>query len=275
MTFKHVDSETSQWLAVEDAFLSSRLTISQQSLNILEIGIYTGAWSIDMLLNNPKLIGFGIDPFPGMQDIEAIMSANMSVYGVSSRFKHFQSYESLETNHGGLKYAVIHIDGEHTERAVNRDLKFAASSICDDGLIIVDDIFHSDFPGIASSVFNFLSKENYCSFLLTSHKMYICRKEYYEKYRTLGLNILEDSGFSFNLGNEQIYGIYQDNSVSGYPQIKVRGTPISRKSTRFIGLKIYKQKSFSIKIAKKYLAATLEAILPGLLYVGLRNLLRK
>jgi hypothetical protein len=275
MVFKHVDSETSQWLSVTDAFLSSRLTISQESVNILEIGLYKGAWSIDILMNNSDLNGFGVDPFPGMQDIEAKMIANMSFYDVSNRFKHYQSYESLEKDLGKLKYATIHIDGEHTERAVNRDLKFAALNICDDGLIIVDDIFHSDFPGIAASVFNFLGKEGFSSFLLTSQKMYICKKENYEMYRSAGLDLLKDSGFSFNLGNEQIYDIHQDNSVYGYPQIKVQDSPINRKSIKCIGLKVYKQKSLTLRNARKYLAVILEAILPGLLYAGLKNFVRK
>ena len=275
MAFKHVDSETSQWLSILDAFLSSKLMISQKSKNVLEIGVYKGAWSIDMLLNDTDLNGFGVDPFPGMQNIEKLMLDNMSYYNVANRFKHYPNYESLLENHGNLKFAVIHIDGEHTEIAVDRDLKFAASNICEDGIIIVDDIFHSDFPGIPSSVFNFLNKEDFSSFLITPQKMFICKKKHYEVYRSAGLNLLENSGFNYNLGNEQVYGIHQDNSVAGFPQIKVHASSISRKTTRNFGLIIFKQKTLSIERAKKYLYTFLQAILPGLLYTFLRNISRK
>jgi hypothetical protein len=274
MVFKHVDSETGQWLSPIDSFLSSNLTISQQSNRILEIGVYKGAWLIDMLMNQSRLSGFGIDPYPGMPKIKDRMFENMNFYEVSRRFQLFKNYEGLSSDVNGLKFASIHIDGEHTERAVKRDLEFAQENICDDGLIIVDDLFHPDFPGIPSAVYNFLRTEDFASFLITDKKMFICRKRCYEMYRLTALSLLSEHRLNHNLGDTPIYEISQDNSVSGFAQIKVPNQLSDRRARRNLGLVVLKRKEFSRYNLRRSLLGVLKAVLPGFVFATIRHIIK-
>lgn len=274
MVFKHVDSETGQWLSVIDSFLSSNLTVSRESNTILEIGVYKGAWLIDMLMNQSRLNAFGVDPYPGMPKIQDRMLENMDFYGVSGRFHYFKDCESLNLVGTEVKFASIHIDGEHTESAVERDLEFAKSHICNDGLIVVDDVFHPDFPGIASAVYCFLRKEDFASFLITDKKMYICKKTHYEMYRSIGLSLLSKYRIGYNLGDTPIYEIFQDNSVSGYAQIKVPNLFSDRSAYKNIGLEIYKRKEISMNVFKKSLIEFMRALLPRIVFDKLKTIIK-
>ena len=69
--FNFIDDDSSEWLDLIDAFFSTTLVNTAQCANILEIGVWKGAWSIDLLLNRPEIVGYGIDPYPGFETIRA------------------------------------------------------------------------------------------------------------------------------------------------------------------------------------------------------------
>ncbi len=101
---------------------------------------------------------------------------DVTKYRFQDRFKIYKSTEALLRDwNPNFKFDLIHIDGEHSQKAVERDLKVAAKVLSDSGIIIVDDYRDQHFPGIAAGVFNFLSLNDFASFCLTPNKMYICR----------------------------------------------------------------------------------------------------
>lgn len=104
-----------------------------------------------------------------------------------------QNIELLD-NYNGIsgEFDLVHIDGEHTEVAVDRDLKFAKVNISSDGLIILDDIFHTKFIGVLSAAFKHIHECDIVPFLISRQKMYMCRKDKYEFFYSRAANLLHE-----------------------------------------------------------------------------------
>jgi hypothetical protein len=252
MIFTHVDSETAEWLSVLDAYLAASLVDISNSAPALEIGVWKGAWVIDLMLNNREIRCYGVDPYPGFEDVRKILFHNLFRYKVEDRFSLFPSVDDLQNETERTSFSMIHIDGEHSEDAVKKDLFFAANMIADNGLIIIDDIYHQEFPGIASASFSFLHNSDFASFLITGNKMYVCKKVMHQYFRNKAILLCQDSEIEFSIGfKSHIGGNYtQENSICGYPQIIVR--PSLQSLTKFyarIGLEQAEDGHKAIKIS--------------------------
>jgi hypothetical protein len=141
------------------------------------------------------------------------------------------------------------VDGEHTEKAVSKDLRFADKLLNSNGILIVDDFFDKRFPGVTSATFEFISKYNYRIILITDHKAYICRKLSHKINFTKLLNILENEKIQFSSG----FGIgnfgesyLQSNEILGYKSILVRNVD----NSVYLGnrSKLYRTVNFAKKI---------------------------
>ncbi len=56
-------------------------------------------------------------------------------------------------DHKKAKFAICHVDGEHTHEAVTSLLNKLPSFMEDNGLVVIDDILNIGFPGIAEAIF--------------------------------------------------------------------------------------------------------------------------
>ena len=253
--FHHVDSDTGEWLSIFDSWICSKILQENLARKALEVGVWKGGWAISQLLNNLNLRVVGIDPFPNLEEIARLLDQNLKHYQVNNRFQLFSSIElSSEFND---EYSFVHIDGEHSEEAVLNDLKFANQVLTLDGVIAVDDIYHPEFPGIASATFNFLHQEDFASFLITQNKIFICRKEKYLQFYSFCMNLLSNHGIPFSRGFEGIQGaIYaQNNSINGFPQLVVRPNSSSLSSFYdLINLTLMEKSQLKVasKIRKKF-----------------------
>lgn len=129
-----------------------------------------------------------------------------------------------------LLFDLIHIDGEHTESAVVKDLYFSIENLTQGGVIVVDDIWHPLFPGITSGVMKVVHELNLAPFLSTRNKMWLCRPEYYELYFEKSLSVLKENRIRYSTGvvtGDSITGTGDlhtydiSNAVNGFTLISV------------------------------------------------------
>lgn len=88
-----------------------------------------------------------------------------------------------------VNYRIFHIDGGHDTEEALMDLELAADKIIDSGVIILDDPFRQDWPGVTEALVKFLEKKpDFTAFTVGFNKLMICRKAFAEKY----LAIIDD-----------------------------------------------------------------------------------
>jgi hypothetical protein len=222
--FFHPDSGTSEWLSILDSWFAHKLIEDFEAPTACEIGVWKGAWTISQLLNNHKLTVVGIDPYPGLDKIYSVLEFNLKHYDVYARFSLYPDVENMPQTTNALQFSIVHIDGVHSEDSVINDLNFACNHLSHNGIIVIDDIYHPEFPGVTSAAFKFLHSSEFASFALTENKMYICRNieypEIFEKCR----NILKNNSIYFSEGFSGISGAeyVQSNAINGYKQLVIR-----------------------------------------------------
>jgi hypothetical protein len=208
-------NDTTKWLYIEDAYLSAQF--AKKFEKVLEIGVYKGGWLLSVKENNLHLKTIGIDPYPNMKEVRKQFldeihrknySDEMELYNNWAEFNNFNSNNEL--------FELIHIDGEHSESGVHKDLEESLRIWNNAGIIVADDIFSRPHPGVTSATFKFLSEKKLAPFLLTNKKLYICNNNFYDYYYNEAKHILSSIGIEYqenlNLTNE-IY--YQSNSIFG------------------------------------------------------------
>jgi hypothetical protein len=83
---------------------------------------------------------------------------------------------------------IFSIDGSHTAEATFADLLLADECLGDDGVIILDDCFNCDWPGVVSGLSQYLSESDRdCStslvpFAIGFNKVFLSRKARHSKY---------------------------------------------------------------------------------------------
>ncbi len=254
----------SEWLTKLDTSLTLEIFDKSHFKNFLEIGVWKGAWSFSILGNFGFSEGVGVDPYPGFESIEKNLMHDVIKYGFQDRFKLYESTEELiKEKNPNLKFDLIHIDGEHSQKAIERDLKVASTVLTDSGVVIVDDYRHQHFPGIAAGVFNFLNSNDFASFCLTPNKMYISRTGAYSNYfqRILNYCKITDADFETEFKGT-VYGnpFAQANSIYGFQQILI------------LGEKYPKLSQETQRSLKKFVESFIYTLTPPLLVVGFKKL---
>jgi hypothetical protein len=222
-----------EWLAKKDLYVAIKIIkyfenayTEANSIKILEIGVWKGAWSESVLRNSVHSELVGIDPYPGGEfPLNAKKSMLMAMQDLTNldRFKLQESYVGL-----CQQFHLVHIDGKHTESNVSNDLDYVSRNLFKDGIIIVDDYRHDYFPGVASAMYKFLSKGDYTLFLVTEGKAYICHQRYHSFYYEYfyeiiyGEKIIDIRKF-YSDENSAISGYVQETDVNGYPVLLCLG----------------------------------------------------
>jgi len=236
---------------------------------VLEIGVYKGGFVKNYLLNNKNEFCVGIDPYPNLQEVKQNLFRELQHKRLVDRFTLFENFkEYLNSGCSQQKPKLVHIDGEHSESAVLLDLEFAQKCVSPKGIIIIDDIFHTNFPGVASGTFSFLHNSNFAPFLITSNKLFICHEDLYSYYSENALKIMKNKSISYLKSYEN--GKYdQSNSIKGFAQLIV--DPDIEKYRKFthknkIRLSPYERRQ------KFYFI--LELVFPGFLILIIRKIFR-
>ena len=151
--------------------------------NLFEIGTFQGKSAIllGLLANNEK-VGL-CDIFRTQKDKEAVIK-HINVFFKDQGFieiYHKSSNDLLDSEFNNCR--LFHIDGDHSYEQAYKDLKLASKLIIEQGIIIVDDFFNIDHPGVTEAAGKILAEDKTLSPLLIGFsKLFICKAEYYEWY---------------------------------------------------------------------------------------------
>ncbi len=80
---------------------------------------------------------------------------------------------------------LFSIDGGHTKEIVINDLDLAASTLCEQGVIIFDDCFRPEWPGVSNGLHEFFFRKTptLVPFAISLNKVFLCKPSMATMYR--------------------------------------------------------------------------------------------
>lgn len=167
-----------RYLSSKDVYIFK--AIASEAKLIAEVGVLFGGFAIHALLNSHASRLIGIDPFnwDGGSEARASLESFVAGAGVSDRFELLSNWQQVDTTDA---FDVIHIDGEHSEKATLEDFRRASAVLNDSGVIICDDWSHPMFPGVQSAMHLFMAESDFRLFAVTDRKAYLCRTAHHSE----------------------------------------------------------------------------------------------
>ena len=239
---KYNFNERTAMLPLLDAYLA--MSFAEKFRTALEVGVYKGGWLFTLIDNNLNIFIVGIDPYPNLEVIKENFINEIREHKFSDRMQLYSSFNDLSNSaHKNLTYDIIHIDGEHSESQVLRDLNNALPLLDKDGLLVVDDIFYHSYPGVTASTFSFIHKNKLSPFLFTEKKMYFCYPNNYETYYKSTISFLKLSKTSYEESLKAQFGTSykQSNAIFGHDLIITSSNPTRieiRNLNKTLGVKL-------------------------------------
>ena len=181
--------------------------------NVAEIGVFQGKLLILMChwLNRGET-AYGIDIYgmpPGQNQADKnTFLANLKFFGFADcdcklivKDSLSLSVQAIRDLVGGQTIRLFSVDGDHAKEAVLHDLSLASASLCDGGVIIVDDLFNAWYPTVTEAVYEYFRTSaaeamEPVAFIAANGpvetgaaKLLIARRSYANKYKA-GLKLL-------------------------------------------------------------------------------------
>lgn len=93
------------------------------------------------------------------------------------------------------KLRWMHIDGEHSARAVTSDMRAANTLLAPDGVLVIDDFFSWQYPQVTEAVLRYVrtQPEDFALFLCGYNKAYLARPHAVHRYLEYVANDLGDA----------------------------------------------------------------------------------
>ena len=192
------------WLTALDAGMTATVAACQGAAglpgSVGEIGIHHGRMFLLLALGlRPGERAFAVDVFDeqglnldrsGRGD-EAIFRANLDRYGIDPGRVDVFRRSSLTVTWpellavSGQPVRLASVDGGHTADVVANDLGLIAEGLADHGVIVLDDYFTAEFPGVSEGAARFLVAQagRVVPFALGDSRMLFCRPDWAERYR--------------------------------------------------------------------------------------------
>ena len=184
-------------LLVLDALNAAQRT-KQVSGAVAEIGVHHGKLFIGLSLLQPRgAKAVAIDIF-GDQELNVDGSGHGNFEKFENNVKLWSSKEDLVVHQGdstklepaklrelaGGAIRFFSVDGGHTEEIVFSDMKLAEATLADGGVVIADDVFNEQWPGVSVGTLRYLSDgPKLAPFLIGFNKVYFTHPEYCDFYR--------------------------------------------------------------------------------------------
>lgn len=167
--------------------------------NVFEIGVHHGKTAIFLarMAGIDEIVGV-CDVFGHQQDnvdrsgegSRDLFLANMRAHTAlpPERLSVFEKRSStLTADETSTSVRFFHIDGGHRAEDVFADLVTADRAVLHDGVVAVDDLFNSNWPGVGEGFYNFLATrpDAFLPIFIGGNKVYFTRRdatEVYEKY---------------------------------------------------------------------------------------------
>jgi predicted O-methyltransferase YrrM len=110
--------------------------------------------------------------------------------GISESSVHILQMDSMQLKPDNIlslakAIRLFSIDGSHEENHVRSDAELAFKVLSDDGIIVFDDFFNPQYPGVTLAIIDFLGNQRsqVIPFLITNNKLYVCRASRFPAYR--------------------------------------------------------------------------------------------
>lgn len=161
-------TEDSEWIIPKEAIIAVGILDNFSTKRFLEVGVLNAAWSLN-LLRNTDCCGVGIDPFLNLSQMRERTRIKLERH----KYILLEKFEDLSILD---LFDLIHIDGEHTFEGVSNDLKYSEKHLANRGVIAIDGVWHSSFPGVAAAFFSWLMNSDFAPFLVTGSKIYVTLK---------------------------------------------------------------------------------------------------
>ncbi|MGI9085742.1 MAG: class I SAM-dependent methyltransferase [Aeromicrobium sp.] len=137
---------------------------------VAEIGVHHGKLFIGLqLLNRPGVAAVAIDVFDD-QHLNVDQSGQGDLHRFESHVRRWGDWSSVvvkqgdstqltgsevrELAHGPVR--MFSVDGGHTEETVHVDMRTAEQSIGPGGIVVVDDVFNEEWPGVSVGTLRYL-----------------------------------------------------------------------------------------------------------------------
>jgi predicted O-methyltransferase YrrM len=176
---------------------------------IAEIGAFEGRFFIALAhALEPGEIALAIDIFewPDAQ-VKDRFEANCLKHGIAPERRVTIKADAaamapadLLAHARGDRLRLIHIDGEHSRRALAKDLALASACLGEGGLIVLDDMLHPGYPTLMVAVQDFLEAHPeivpLCVIdretIVGATKFVLCQRHWFERYQAPMLEIFKD-----------------------------------------------------------------------------------
>jgi len=192
------------WLAPEVLDILAVLDSLQRSTNVsgavAEIGVHHGRLFIGLnLLQHHNELSVAIDVF-GDQDLNIDQSGKGDLAMFQRNVQRWSSPENVVVHQGDstqLKtdelrnlargnVRLFSVDGGHTESIVFSDMNLAEATIAAGGIVIADDVFNQDWPGVSIGTLRYMeSRGKLVPFAIGFNKVFFCTPEYAQTYRDI------------------------------------------------------------------------------------------
>lgn len=195
------------WLDPDAISIITHIAQAQNKFDIKghigEIGVHHGKLFILLfLLARPNENAIAVDIFDkqylnidqsGKGDFEKFIN-NFETFAKDKDRLKIISSDSTQVSSNDIKNAVggelrlFSVDGGHTPEITRNDLKIASKSICEGGVIILDDCFNGLFPGVSEGTNQFFNYDNnnaIVPFAIGTHnanKVFFTSSDYADKY---------------------------------------------------------------------------------------------
>ena len=161
--------------------------------NVAEIGIHHGKFFLVLKnLCEPDEFAIAIDVFEnqslnvdqsGSGD-KAVFESNISAYSDGRNIEIIQSDSQLIAPQrilsagGGQRVRLFSIDGSHTAEHTLSDLKLASQTLSDGGVMILDDFYSQDWPGVQEGFHRFMSEAGgaFAPLAMGDNKLFLCKR---------------------------------------------------------------------------------------------------
>jgi predicted O-methyltransferase YrrM len=134
--------------------------------NVAEIGTFEGRLFIALCLamrDGEKALGIDTFDWPGPETYDRF-EAHMARWGVDRSVVEVHKGGSQELTSAriverlGGPVRLFHVDGEHSRAALHRDLDLAYGTMSPEGLIVLDDMLHPEFPLLVVAAHEWLER---------------------------------------------------------------------------------------------------------------------
>ena len=186
------------WFAPEAAALIGWFDAMQRDLGIVgdvfEIGVHHGKSAVYLAaLVDPAKERFAVCDLFGSQSENAsrsgrgqreIFERNLERFVPGTKpIVHETSSSNLTSDRIGSNHRIFHVDGGHHAAEALADLRLAAAASQPHGILVLDDPFKAEWPGVTEGLIRFLETDRrYRAVCVGFNKLICARREHVEGY---------------------------------------------------------------------------------------------